>query len=194
MACVPAVLHLNWPRAPGGPPRHHIHHLHAPRPLSTAINVCFVVCVSGDAASLSQENRALKAQLDRLMVERNDLRSQVGRVGSHTAAAAAVSASASSHARSPTGCPSQRDFPQLRRQNAAAAANTRFPLGFSVSQHLRGSMWWMGFLLVCSAGRGCRCLVSLVRVVCVALLGGVGVRVHSMCTRHCQALWTCCDR
>ena len=39
----------------------------------------FAACsCSGDASSLSQENRALKAQLDRLMAERNDLRSQVG--------------------------------------------------------------------------------------------------------------------
>jgi hypothetical protein len=35
------------------------------------------VCVPGDASSLSQENRALKAQLERLMSERDDLRGKV---------------------------------------------------------------------------------------------------------------------
>jgi hypothetical protein len=33
--------------------------------------------VTGDASSLSQENRALKAQLERLMAERDDLRGKV---------------------------------------------------------------------------------------------------------------------
>jgi hypothetical protein len=40
------------------------------------------VC-AGDAASLSQENRALKAQLERLMAEGKELRSKVQPAFSH---------------------------------------------------------------------------------------------------------------
>lgn len=53
--------------------------------LLPCICVCLSACPSapvpahtGDASSLSQENRALKAQLERLLAERDDLRGKVG--------------------------------------------------------------------------------------------------------------------